>query len=174
MVKVMVVQSTQRRPPHGWILALGGTSILLVLATLPVFVGADLRSMLMVAFSGVCHQIAERSPHFGGVQLAVCHRCYGIYLALPIAALIFPVLRRLDPEINKVAPILLCTAVAVPGADWLADVLGFWSNTPGSRLLTGAFFGMIAGYFLSRALTELFRPSSVPRAEAPLSRSSGR
>lgn len=141
----------------GWAVAFGGTSLLLVLATLPAFVDTEFRSLLMIAFSGACHQIAERSPHWAGEQLAVCHRCYGIYLAMPIAALSFLSMRRWDRHLDRFAPLLMSTAVAVPGADWLGDIVGIWNNTAESRLLTGAVFGVIAGYFLSRALVNLFK-----------------
>lgn len=170
---LMRIRMTARRQMYGWTIAFAGSSILLVLATLPGFVGADLRSMLMLGFSGVCHQIAERSPHLGGVQLAVCHRCYGIYVALPIAALSFPILRRMDTILNRFAPVLICLAVLVPGVDWMGDVVGLWSNTAISRLVTGAFFGIISGYFLSRALTDLFRRDKGAPLHAPAASSSG-
>lgn len=153
----------------GWMLAFGGSGVLLVLATMPAFVGTELRTILMLVFSAACHQIAERSPHLGGVQLAVCHRCYGIYLALPLAALAFLVLRRWDVQINRLAPVLICTALLVPGVDWLGDVFGVWQNTAMSRLLTGAVFGMVAGYFLSRALTGLFGSPKTPSLEPTVS-----
>jgi len=140
----------------GWSLAFVGSTILLVLATMPALVGEGFRTLLMLAFSGACHQIAERSPHLAGVQLAVCHRCYGIYLALPLASVAFLYLRRWDARLNRLAPVLICVALMVPGVDWLGDVFGLWQNTAPSRLLTGAFFGLVAGYFLSRALTSLF------------------
>ncbi len=143
------------RTCRGWSLAFAGSFVLFIVATLPPFLGTELRGIVMFAFSGVCHQIAERSPHLHDVQLAVCHRCYGIYLALPIAALAFPFARRWDERLNGPAPVLLGAAVAVPGIDWLGDVLGLWSNTAISRLATGAVFGLVAGYFLSRALSGL-------------------
>jgi uncharacterized membrane protein len=152
----MGIQRKSKKWMVGWSLAFVGSTVLLVLATMPAFVGDELRSLLMLAFSGACHQIAERSPHLAGVQLAVCHRCYGIYLALPLAALAFLYLRRWDAPLNSLAPVLICVALLVPGVDWLGDVFGLWRNTAPSRLLTGAFFGLVAGYFLSRALAGLF------------------
>ncbi len=140
----------------GWWIAFGTTMTLVALATLPPFVGPHERSLLFLAFSGACHQIPERSPHFLGVALAVCHRCYGAYLALPLAALVFRFAGRWDGRVNRRAPILLTLAVAAPGVDWLGDVIHIWSNTPLSRMLTGAVFGLTAGYFLSRALVQAF------------------
>jgi hypothetical protein len=54
--------------------------------------------------------------------------------------------------------------------DWLGGVLGLWINTPASRFLTGGFFGLVAGYFLARALVSLFwppRPRGEPAAVVP-------
>ena len=137
-------------------LAFGGSLLLVVLATLPPFLDPGVRLFLVRAFSGVCHQIADRSPHLLGVPLAVCHRCYGIYWGLPLAALAFLALSRWDGRISRAARWLVPASLVPPGADWLGDVLGLWTNTPLSRFLTGAVFGLVAGYFLARALSELF------------------
>lgn len=143
-----------RRRAVTWSLSVGVPALLVGLATLPPFVGDEFRGILMVAFSFACHQIAERSPHLLDVQLAVCHRCYGIYVALPIAALSFPFAARWDRHFNKHAKYLLLGALLVPGIDWLGDVVGFWTNTSLSRLSTGAVFGAVAGYYLSRSIHE--------------------
>lgn len=146
-----------RRPRSwwGWVLSLLAASVLLVGALLPPFVGEELRHALMAVYSGVCHQISARSPSISGVQLAVCHRCIGIYGALAAAPLVFLVLRRWDPIINRSARWLIVAAIVIPGTDWLGDVLGLWTNTIFSRAATGAVFGLVAGYFLCRALVEL-------------------
>ena len=148
--------TTSHKISVGWWIAFGATVVLVALATLPPFVGPKTRSALLLAFSGACHQLADRSPHLLGVSFAVCHRCYGLYLALPLAALVFRWSGRWDAQLNRLAPILLLLAVIVPGVDWLGDVLGAWTNTPVSRMLTGAVFGLTAGYFLSRALSQAF------------------
>lgn len=143
-----------RRISVGWWITFVGTSLLVVLATLPPFVGPGERSLLYVAFSGVCHQIAERSPHLMDIPLAVCHRCYGAYVALPLAALSFLFVSRWDAYLNHRAAVLLTLSLIIPGVDWLGGILNFWANTALSRLLTGAIFGLVAGYFLTRALSE--------------------
>ncbi len=147
-------------------LALGASVLLLLLATLPPFVGDEARAFVMWVFAGLCHQLPDRSPHVDGVALAVCHRCYGIYWGLPLAALAFLALQRWDARISRAARFLVPAAVAVPGADWLADVLGLWTNTPASRFVTGGVFGLVAGYFLARAFVELFVPREAERAVA--------
>ena len=140
----------------GWGLALVLTGVLLILATLPPFVGPGWRILLMEGFSTTCHQIPERSPAMGGVPLAVCHRCYGIYWGLPLAALVFLGLTRWDAFLNRYAGLVLLGALLPTSLDWLLSVLGLWHNTPLSRMATGGLLGLVAGYYLARALSQVF------------------
>lgn len=156
----------QRRWWAGWGVAFGATAVLVVLATLPPFLPPDVRVLFMRLFSGLCHQIPERSPHLDGIALAVCHRCYGIYWGLPLAALAFLGLRRWDGRISRAGRFLIPASLVPPGADWLGDVLGLWVNTPLSRVVTGGVFGLVAGYFLARALVELFLKEKAASPEA--------
>lgn len=137
-----------------WGGTLVATALLVGLATLPPFVDGGWRVMLMQAFSMVCHQIPERSPHLYDVQLAVCHRCYGIYWGLPLAVVAFLWLRRWDGRIDRYARYVVLAGVLVPGTDWLVDLAGLWTNTPASRLVTGSVFGLMAGTYLVRAVVE--------------------
>ncbi|QXD16370.1 DUF2085 domain-containing protein [Rhodocaloribacter litoris] len=134
----------------GWMLALGVTGGLVLLATLPPFVGPETRSLLMTAFSAVCHQLPGRSPHVDGVALAVCHRCYGILWGMLLAAPGFFLFRRWDSLLYRHALPVLAVALVPAGMDWLAGVLGVWQNTPVSRLATGLLFGIVAGYYVTR------------------------
>jgi uncharacterized membrane protein len=148
----------------GWGVALGCTALPVLLVSLPPFVDLPARIVLMRAFSTVCHQIPARSPHLDGVQLAVCHRCLGIYAALPLATLAYLVLWRWDAFLYRHAGPILLLALAPAGIDWSLDVLGLWTNTPHSRIVTGALFGAVAGYYLARGFVELCRgrPATVP------------
>ncbi len=147
----------------------GFSVVLLVAVVLPPFVSAEVRQAIMLVFSTVCHQMPERSPFIDGVQLAVCHRCVGIYAALAAAPIGFLMLQRWDPVINRSARWLILLALGVPGADWLGDMLGMWSNTALTRSATGAVFGLIVGYFLCRAFIELMsRKRDLKRARDPL------
>jgi uncharacterized membrane protein len=140
----------------GWVLALVLTGLLVVLVTLPPFVGASARSLIMTGFSGVCHQLPDRSPHIDGVALAVCHRCYGIYWGLFLAVAGFLAMYRWDAFLYRRAPVVLAASLVPLSIDWLGDALGFWTNTPHSRLLTGLVFGIVAGYFVARGVIETF------------------
>lgn len=156
------VSDEGRRPPRfwwGWALGLSMTGLLVLLVSLPPFVEPGLRTVLMHGFSTLCHQIAERSFAVDGVPLAVCHRCYGIYWGLPLAALGFLALTRWDPVLWKYSRIIIPLALIPTSLDWLLGVLGLWTNTPWSRLITGALLGLVAGYYLARAMGQLFNPN---------------
>ena len=140
-----------------WTLSLGLGASLVTLASLPPFLGESGRHLIMEAFSGVCHQLPDRSPHINEVSLAVCHRCYATYWGLPGAALLFGLFRGAWPFTIRSAPWFLGAAIVPAVIDWGGDVLGFWSNTPISRMLTGGLMGLAACYFLVAAIHDMFR-----------------
>lgn len=106
-----------------------------------------------------------------GVALAVCHRCLGTYLGLPVAVLVFSSLRGLWPFSRKAAPWVLLGAAIPAIVDWSGDVLGIWTNTPVSRMITGGILGLFAGYFLVAAIVEAFIARKRSSATAPRSTS---
>jgi uncharacterized membrane protein len=113
-------------------------------------------SAIKLFFASVCHQLPERSPSISGVTLAVCHRCYGIYWGLPIAALVFASVRR--RRLAKIGPPawLLALALVPIAFDWSLDAIGWLPNTPATRMGTGLIFGLGAGWFVVRAAIEAF------------------
>lgn len=140
---------------YGWLLAAGLMALVFVLVLLPPFVNNTVRAGLMGGFSMVCHQLPERSPHLLGVALAVCHRCFGIYVGLLLAAVAFVVLWRWEPVLNRYAKYLLGLSLVPLALDWGFHVLGWWINTPGSRAVTGGLFGLVAGCYVARAMVQL-------------------
>ncbi len=139
---------------RAWAIVLAAAAAVLLLASLPPFVGAEARSVLMTAFSGVCHQLPDRSFHIHGIALAACHRCYGIYAAMPLAVLAAPALRRCFSLPVAMRRFVLLASLLPPGIDWLAGALDLWHSAPLTRFLTGAVFGLAAGCFLTIALAE--------------------
>lgn len=139
----------------GGMLAAGAAWSVLALVAAPAVVGEPARQIIMAGFSAVCHQIAERSPHVGGVQLAVCDRCLGIYAALAAAPLLFAAVGRWDEVVRRHARYVVALAIAVPAVDWAGDVVGWWVNTPESRMATGSVFGLAAGWLLTSACINL-------------------
>ena len=138
----------------GWTLATAAALALLGLAALPPFLGAEAGAVVRHAFSVVCHQLPERSPHAGGVSWALCHRCTGVLGGLALGLALAPLAgrRRLAGVARAAQGRLLAAAVLPTAADWLVGALGVWANTPLSRGLTGALFGLVAGLVLASNL----------------------
>jgi uncharacterized membrane protein len=103
-------------------------------------------AFIYLVFSGLCHQIPERSFVLAGFSLAVCHRCSGIYLGLIAGSLIK------NPCIYRYRRILRYWIIAsiIPLVlDVSLPLAGIAVSTPLSRFLTGLLFGtMISSLFI--------------------------
>ncbi len=137
-----------------WGLATLLFALVTALAAAPPFAPPAAAEFIRQAFSGLCHQIPERSPHLGGAPWAVCHRCAGIYAGLTAGAALYPLLRRWPLAARP----LLLAALGLAAADWLLGAAGLWANTPASRVLTGFLFGAVAGALVVQSLVRLCRP----------------
>lgn len=105
-------------------------------------------------FSYLCHQMPERSLHIASHSLAVCSRCFGVYFGLLAGFLIYPLIRPID-EIEPFPRIWLFLSLIPIGIDWSLGMLGVYSNTHLSRLLTGTVLGIACAIFIIPALVEL-------------------
>lgn len=152
---------------YGLILVLIVTGTLVVLVLLPPFVGDASREALMQAFSPLCHQMPTRSFTVHGVPLSVCHRCTGIVAGLLLAALLTPWLRRVAQRFSERAPLVLALSGIPMAVDWAGDMAGLWTNTPGSRVATGAVFGIVVGLMLARAFGQLVGAERTPPPGIP-------
>lgn len=154
-----IPQSTYGSPPRLnskqilWLAITGlAVGILVAGAFLPPLVDEGWRGLIMSGYRPVCHQLPGRSFHFAGEQIALCHRCVGIWGALPVAIVLFAALRRWDRHVANRAGLAILLSLVPLGIDWAGDFAGIWHNTPASRLITGAIFGLVAGYFLARVV----------------------
>ena len=138
----------------GWAVAAATALGLVALAASPPFVGAEAGAVVRHAFSAVCHQLPGRSPHVGGVALALCHRCGGVVVGLALGLALAPALGagRLAGLARSAQGRWLAAAAVPAGLDWAVGALGLWANTPASRALTGAVFGLVAGAVLAANL----------------------
>ena len=137
------------------------------MAVVPPLLAPEGRAVVMHVFAPACHQLPGRSPTIGGVPIALCDRCAGIYLGGILGILIGGwgrVLRRHLP----VAPRYVLLASLVPlGLDWVGPILGLWPNGPWSRAATGLLFGGVAACVTTdRLLRAVGRASG---ADAPAS-----
>lgn len=151
-----------RRAQLVWYALLAGTSGLLLLALLPPFLPAETQPVVRQCFAPVCHQLPARSPHVGGVPIAICDRCSGIYLGLVIGVSLTGWGRSLWAALGLHGRYLLLGSLLPLGLDWIGPILGLWSNGPISRALTGFLFGGIAAsYVTDQLLRRVARTASL-------------
>ena len=108
-----------------------------------------------LAFSPVCHQEPARSFSLRGHPWAACHRCSGIYAGLLAGALLLSS-RYLSRPASEARLRMRALIGLVPMcADWLLPFAGLWTNTPGSRFVTGLAFGIVLSSLLIPGVSEL-------------------
>jgi uncharacterized membrane protein len=113
-------------------------------------------------FQPVCHQLPERSFHWLGSPLAVCNRCWGIYLGFGLGLLFWPWLTG-PAEALLSRPRRLGWFLIPLGIDAVLP------NTAWSRFGTGVVAGFPAALFVLIAVEQL--PVSLRRfAGAPYGR----
>ena len=144
---------TSRHFLTGYWLVVGILAFLFVAALGPGIYTSDPTvwyfSWQRMLFSPLCHQNPTRSFYINGVQMAVCTRCFGIYLSLFIGSIIFPLLSRIVKLEFKGGKVLLAISVLIIIIDFLGNALGLWTNTDISRLITGVFLGLSVTYMMS-------------------------
>lgn len=99
---------------------------------------------------GVCHQLPERSFHYGGVQLPICARDTGIYFGF-LLSFIYLSLTHKKRENSMARPWILILAglgIAVMAFDGLSSYLGFRETNNSIRLITGLLTGFALPVFL--------------------------
>ncbi len=103
-------------------------------------------------FSFVCHQQIDRSFHIGGVPLAVCSRCTGIYSGLLSGLMIFSVIyASVNYWKHYITGIFLIGSLAAV-VDGSANILELWSTADSYRSVIGAVWGFSAGGLLVFAI----------------------
>lgn len=106
------------------------------------------------AGSLLCHQQAERSFAIAGLQMPVCGRCFGLYLAGAAGALGALVFGRRRPGLRVAVARVALAMAAVPmllsvGLEWGGLVAG--SNA--SRFASALPLGLTGGWLLQRTIT---------------------
>jgi uncharacterized membrane protein len=119
-------------------------------------------SGLYLCFSRFCHQIPERSFFILGYPLAVCHRCFGIYLGFFFGSFIdYPLFYR-SPQARRIW-------VLAAGTPLLFDVLmtyaGLWRSTGIRRFATGLFLGCLISPLLVRGISEFLSTLRIRRLQ---------
>ena len=162
-----------------WSLTLAATLVLL-LGILAAPLAASMEHPLLAltfrrAFAFACHQIPERSFHLGGVPLAVCARCWGVYCGFAAGVAFYPLASRIvtGSFVTTIVPARrwLLFAVLPTSVDFLLGFAGLWENTHWSRALTGALAGAGAACFVIPGVFDAVRVRSFPNADAEASKS---
>jgi len=118
----------------------------------------EISDNLYRAYGGVCHQRSERSLIIFGEKMAVCARCFGIYLGLLIGALLMPLYNKIEEPrtLDFRWALLSLVPLAIDGVTQLA---GLRESTNELRLVTGFLFGLIfISYFIPLVLVRLGEP----------------
>ena len=104
--------------------------------------------------SAVCHQMAERSFIFEGMQMPLCARCTGIYIGAFFAFCFFFLKKRMNSgkPFSIGQAVLTGCAILPLGVDGVGSYLGFWESSQWMRVLSGSLAGVIVPGFLLMAV----------------------
>lgn len=157
-----------RKAYWAWLIV-AGIVLLWALATiapavLPFVSDTFTGSSIFSFFGYICHQIPERSFHFGMHQFGVCSRCFGVYSGLAVAVLVYPLWRNID-EIEPLPRLWLFASIVPMGIDWSLGMLGIWENNHVSRYITGFILGVGCATYIVPAVVEItfnLRPVRLP------------
>ena len=103
--------------------------------------------------SAVCHQMAERSFLFHGMQMPLCARCTGIYIGVFFAFCFFFWKKRMEAgkPLSLQQAVVTGAAILPVGLDGVGSYLGFWESSQLMRVLTGSLVGAVVPGFLLMA-----------------------
>jgi uncharacterized membrane protein len=99
-------------------------------------------------FSGLCHQIADRSIWVAGQPMAVCARCFGIYSSLFISWIFVPRFSKASKLSMKFVSVIGGVILAINVLDVAASIAGVWDNTSAARIILGGAIGTTIVLFL--------------------------
>jgi uncharacterized membrane protein len=99
----------------------------------------------------VCHQRPERSFHLAGIQMPVCARCFGLYLAGAVGLVVAWIVRW---RVSGSAASVVLAVTAVPIAVTVAlEFIGLITTSNMLRMFTGLPLGFAAGLVIVGTLT---------------------
>jgi len=120
---------------------------------------------LYACFAPVCHQTLSRSIFLWGFPLAVCARCFGIYLGFAAGILLYPFLRGFSSaRLPSLKTFVLVSSPIV--VDFAGNILRLWSTPHVPRLLTGLIWGTILPFYFLAGLAGLF--ARTPHRGSPI------
>jgi len=106
-------------------------------------------------FSGICHQMPERSFYIFGEKLAVCERCAAIYFSFFMGVVLYPLIKKINFNVLRSALIFSMIIIVI---DFLFGYIKLFQNMF-TVLFSGALFGLCAAYFITSGLIKSFTSS---------------
>jgi len=102
-------------------------------------------------YSTICHQYEARSLFLFGFKLAVCARCFGIYIGFFIGCVLCPLIlkRRYLEDVSWW--IIIGFPMLI---DVVLDFVRIYESTLTTRLITGLWFGAGAAIILTPIIIE--------------------
>jgi uncharacterized membrane protein len=100
---------------------------------------------LYTFFHPLCHQLDGRSLHILGEPLAVCSRCSAIYAGFLAGVIVYPLFRPVRAP-HPPSRTMLVIALSPMVLDVVLGFAGLHDATIGTRLVTGAIFGLLIPY----------------------------
>lgn len=128
------------------------SALLVVFAIGPGLYGGSFgggKAFQYLLFDLLCHQDPQRSFHVHGTQMAVCSRCFGIYLSFALGILAMMPLSILSKRIKILVKPAFFTALLLNFIDVFSNAMGFWVNTLFSRFWLGVLVGLTTAFLLS-------------------------
>ena len=118
--------------------------------------------------SRICHQRSERSFHVAGAQMPVCGRCFGLYVAGALGAVLAWGSRRIPGERTRLILVLAALPTAITWSLEAAGVAGF-SNV--SRAAAALPLGAVAGWvFVQMLRYDLFLNGQIDDSRSSIHR----
>lgn len=122
---------------------------------------------IKAGYHATCHQLPERSLFIFGYQMAVCSRCFAIYVSFLAGGLLFYFIRKRLKPFHIAYYAVLCLPMAIDGFAQLFGVplprgIGpgmqlIWTveSTNEIRVITGAIFGLGSALFVMPYMEEV-------------------
>jgi uncharacterized membrane protein len=105
-------------------------------------------------FKAACHQIPERSFHVAGYPLAVCARCFGLYVGALAGLVAYPTVRPLTRTDAPRREWLIIAAVPTT-VDFALGFFHVWENTHWSRFSTALLLGAASAFYIVPGLMDV-------------------
>ena len=125
----------------------------IVLAPILIDSSPGISRFLYTIFDPICHQDPDRCFTLFNAPLAVCTRCFGIYIGSLAGLTVYPFLKNFKNTV--VPPVELLIIHSLPmGIDAAGNILSLWQTPGWVRLCTGMVWGGILPYYFIAGISE--------------------